>query len=247
MKLLSIGNSFSQDAQSWLHRLALANGVALETTNLVIPGCPLETHWAHMKDGAAAYCLEQNGADCHRMVTLDEGLALEEWDVITLQQASGFSGKPQSYIPYLADLAAYVRKKCPGATVYFHQTWAYAVDSDHPHFVFYNHDQKEMYRRICDCAEMAARLIDAPLLPCGPVVQHLREQVPAFCLVDGGVRLTGDGYHLTPTYGRYAAAATWYAVLTGQLPTVHAIPDGDTALMDAVFAGVKAVVFGADS
>ena len=244
MKLLSIGNSFSQDAQAFLHRLAVANGVALDTTNLVIPGCTLETHWNHMKDGEAAYYLEQDGADCHRMVTLDEGLALGAWDVITLQQASGFSGKPQSYVPYLTDLAAYVRAKCPGAKLYFHQTWAYAVDSDHGHFAFYHNDQQEMYRRICDCAELASRLIDAPLLPSGPVIQHLREHAPVFDLANGGARLTRDGFHLSWEYGRYAAAATWLAVLTGRMPTVHAIPDGYPALMDAIFAGVRAVVFG---
>ena len=58
MKLLSIGNSFSQDAQEWLHKIAVANGVELETTNLMIGGCSLETHWNNMKSGEAAYYLE---------------------------------------------------------------------------------------------------------------------------------------------------------------------------------------------
>ena len=42
MKLLSIGNSFSQDAHNKLHALAKANGVTLETVNLYIGGCSLE-------------------------------------------------------------------------------------------------------------------------------------------------------------------------------------------------------------
>ena len=119
MKLLSIGNSFSQDAQEWLHQIAVANGVDLETTNLMIGGCSLETHWSHVVDKQAEYYLEQNGKNMDRMVTIDEGLALDEWDVITVQQASHYSGQPQTYVPYLTDLVAYVRERCPKAKIYF--------------------------------------------------------------------------------------------------------------------------------
>lgn len=42
MKLLSIGNSFSTDAQRWLRDLAAAEGHDLYCVNLYIPGCSLE-------------------------------------------------------------------------------------------------------------------------------------------------------------------------------------------------------------
>jgi len=242
MKLLSIGNSFSQDAQEWLHQIAVANGVDLETTNLMIGGCSLETHWNHMTDGETAYYLEQNGKNMERMVTLEEGLALDTWDVVTVQQVSHHSGQPQTYIPYLTDLVAYVQEKCPGAKIYFHQTWAYEIDSDHGGFANYNRDQQEMYRRICDCAQMACRLIDAVVLPSGPVVQYLRENAPAFDYKNGGLSLNRDGFHLSWDYGRYAAAATWYKVLTGNIPAVNAFPEWDATLIDTIHAAVQAVV-----
>ncbi len=244
MKLLSIGNSFSQDAQRWLHQIAAANGVELNTTNLIIGGCSLETHWNHVLDKESAYYLEQNGQSCERTVTIDEGLEMDTWDVITVQQVSGYSGQPQSYIPYLTDLVAYVREKCPGAKIYFHHTWAYEIDSDHGDFRFYNRDQQEMYRRICDCAAMASRLIDAEILPSGRVIQYLRENVPAFDYKNGGLSLCRDGFHLSWDLGRYAAAATWFAVLTGRAPTVNAFPewDGDVTLVEQIHAAVAAVV-----
>ena len=37
MKILSIGNSFSQDAQRYLHRLALREGVQMKTVNTHTP------------------------------------------------------------------------------------------------------------------------------------------------------------------------------------------------------------------
>ena len=242
MKLLSIGNSFSQDAQEWLHQIAVANGVELETTNLMIGGCSLETHWSHVVDKQAEYYLEQNGKNMDRMVTIDEGLALDEWDVITVQQASHYSGQPQTYVPYLTDLVAYVREKCPKAKIYFHQTWAYEIDSDHGGFVTYNRDQGEMYRRICDCAEMAKKAVDATILPSGPVVQYLRENAPEFDYKNGALSLNRDGFHLSWDYGRYAAAATWYKVLTGKVPAVNAFPEWDAHLIDVIHAAIETVV-----
>lgn len=242
MKLLSIGNSFSQDAQEWLHQIAVANGVELETTNLMIGGCSLATHWGHVVDKQAEYYLEQNGKNMERMVTIEEGLALDKWDVVTVQQASHYSGQPQTYVPYITDLVAYVREKCPGAKIYFHQTWAYEIDSDHGGFITYNLDQKEMFRRICDCTAMAQRLVDASILPSGSVVQYLREKTPEFDYKNGGLSLNRDGFHLSWDYGRYTAAATWYKVLTGKVPAVNAFPEWDAHLIEVIHAAIEAVL-----
>ncbi len=43
MKVLLIGNSFSRDAHKWLHQLAKRNGIEIETLNLYISGCSLQT------------------------------------------------------------------------------------------------------------------------------------------------------------------------------------------------------------
>ena len=242
MKLLSIGNSFSQDAQQWLHQIAVANGVDLETTNLMIGGCSLETHFNHIHDGEAADSLERNGADCQRTITLPEGLALDEWDVVTVQQVSSHSGRPQTYVPYLQALVAFVKEKCPKAKIYFHQTWAYEIDSEHGDFPYYNRDQKEMFRRICDCTEMVRRMIGAEVLPSGPVVQYLRENAPEFDYKNGGLSLNRDGFHLSWDYGRYAAAATWYKVLTGKTPAVNAFPEWDAHLIEVIHNGINVVL-----
>jgi hypothetical protein len=42
--------------------------------------------------------------------------------------------------------------------------------------------------------------------------------------------------------GRYAAAATWYKVLTGNLPAVNAFPEWDAHLIDVIHAGIAAVL-----
>lgn len=245
MKILSIGNSFSQDAHKWLKPVFESAGQDVLAVNLYIGGCSLETHWNNWLSGEAAYMLEVN-AVYQRMISLQEALALESWDVITLQQASHFSGRPQTYVPFVGELAKRVREACPGAQLYLQQTWAYEADAAHPGFAVYGNNQREMYTRLQDAYEMASRLVDAPLIPVGDVIQHLREQSPVFDVAAGGCRLTRDGFHLHEPYGRYAAALTWFAVLTGgdvdRVSFFPPVEGADPCFAEPIKAAVKAIV-----
>ncbi|MBO5797077.1 MAG: DUF4886 domain-containing protein [Clostridia bacterium] len=235
ISLLSIGNSFSQDAHRWLYDIATAAGVEVECVNLYIGGCSLKQHWHNAESGEVAYEYELN-AVMQKRVALLEALREQAWDIVTLQQVSGHSGRPASYLPYLPDLAALVRQECPNARLYFHQTWSYEVDSDHGDFPAYNRDQREMDRRIADAAEMACKLIGVPLIPTGEVIRRLR-QLPAFDYPKGGLSLHRDGFHLSWDYGRYAAAATWCATLFErdlEKSAAFLPPDTDPALLSAI-------------
>ena len=53
MKVLAIGNSFSNDAMRYLHGIAKADGVDMKTVNLFIGGCPLSRHYANIHNDAA--------------------------------------------------------------------------------------------------------------------------------------------------------------------------------------------------
>ncbi|MBE6655246.1 MAG: DUF4886 domain-containing protein [Ruminococcaceae bacterium] len=97
LKILSIGNSFSQDAQRYLHRLAKQDGTELKTVNLYIGGCPLRRHYLNMLDDNVAYDFEFNGETTGIKVSIRQALVSDEWDFITLQQASTFSGRYETY------------------------------------------------------------------------------------------------------------------------------------------------------
>lgn len=215
MKILAIGNSFSQDATAYLHRMAAAGGLETKVVNLFIPGCSLETHWENAVSGSPAYCYELNGQETDKMVSLRVSLQEEDWDVVTLQQASHFSGQPETYEPYLAQLTGYVKALAPHARIYLHETWAYEIDSDHGAFPVYHCNQNEMYIRLKDAYSSAATALGLPLIPSGDVIQALRG-TPAFCYAKGGASLCRDGFHMCWTYGRYAVAATWLEKLSGE-------------------------------
>lgn len=97
MKILSIGNSFSQDAQRWLHNIATVDNFELDTYNLFIGGCSLETHWQNIENNALAYSFEGNNGRFIKTVSIEDALNEYDYDIITLQQASGDSGKPQTF------------------------------------------------------------------------------------------------------------------------------------------------------
>ncbi len=72
MKILSIGNSFSQDAQKWLHKLARLNGFNVETANLYIGGCSLEKHWNNVVNDNEHYVLELNGSSTEQKISKED-------------------------------------------------------------------------------------------------------------------------------------------------------------------------------
>ncbi len=226
MKILSIGNSFSQDAHYYLHDMSVQEGHVLECTNLYIGGCPLKLHWENALSEKEAYTLEKNGAAVpdHRPVSIREMLEADDWDVITLQQASHDSGQYETYEPYLMELAGYVRSRAPRAQLMIQKTWAYELDSDHPEFARYGRSQEAMYEALSDAYARAGADIQAPLIPVGSVIQALRA-LPPFDYAHGGISLCRDGFHLSMTLGRYAAAAVWYMALVKERAEGKLIPE----------------------
>ena len=239
MKILSIGNSFSQDAHKWLNKLAKVNGVCMETTNLYIGGCSLETHWTNVEQNNEYYDLEINGGEAERKISISEALKMDNWDIITVQQVSGLSGLEETYEPYISNLIEVVRKTVPNAKLYFHQTWAYETDSSHGDFVRYNNDQQEMFDRIIKTSEKIAGSIDAKIIPVGRVIQHLRENIAEFDYKNGGLSLCRDGFHLSLDYGRFAAAATWLKTITGADVSATEFEDFDTEILKKIIKVVN--------
>ena len=221
MKVLCIGNSFSQDASRYLEAIS---DHRLTVRNCCIGGCSLEEHCRQLDSGAASYEYQKD-AECLRMISLPEALARHDWDVVTLQQVSSLSGMGDTYEPWLGRLIEEVRRRCPHAQILLHRTWAYDPHSDHPGFANYGGDSQRMYRAIYETTEAIAKQYALGVIPTGDAVQRAR-QLPEFNTETGGLSLTRDGFHLSFDYGRYLAALVWLHTLTGREPqTVSFTPD----------------------
>ncbi len=207
MKVLSIGNSFSNNAQRYLHRLAKHNGVNMRTVNLFIGGCSLETHYWNMLDDRADYSYFFNGECTGLKVSIRQALRSDSWDVITLQQASPYSPKIATYSPYIEELAAYVRKYCPHAKIILHETWAYAEGSERLINGMHFEKAEDMLSAIRESYKKAAELISADgIIPCGEAMLAAEK---------AGLCMHQDTAHASNGVGCYLLGLTWLKYLTG--------------------------------
>lgn len=234
MNILAIGNSFSQDATRYLHRIARSDGFDLKVTNLYIGGCPLERHFRNMLSEGAVYGLEFNGEITGFDVSLKEALLNRSWDYITLQQASHLSFDYDTYQPYINELCAYIKKMCPKAKILIHQTWAYEQDSNRLLDKGYT-DQKDMFLDLEKAYSKAAKDINAEfIIKSGELLQKL--------LANGIKVVHRDAFHLSLGLSRYAVALLWYALLSGNDVSENTFRDFDEQISEEEIAIVKKCV-----
>ena len=220
MNILSIGNSFSQDAQRYLHQIARAGGANINSFNLFIGGCPLSRHFRNMHSELPSYRLEMNGCSTDFSVSLKEALLNRDWDVITVQQVSTKSPNYNTYQPYLDELVEYIRRLVPKAKIAVHQTWAYEQDSKRLNETLKYNDYKDMLNDIVNAYQKAAEHIHADyIIPSGEVFGAMLE--------NGIDRVHRDTFHASLGLGRYALGLTWYRVLTGNDVTNNPFNDFD--------------------
>ena len=210
VKILSIGNSFSQDAvEQYLHEIAAADGQKVIIGNMYIGGCSLAKHLHNAKENLPAYKYRKIGLDGIKVetleFTLERALADEQWDYVSVQQQSGQSGLYDTWMKSLPELLNYLKARLPEKTKFMiHQTWAYDKTSDHKQFKNYNHDQTLMYNAIIDAVKKVSKQTGIKMvIPSGTAVQNARTTI----LKD---EITRDGYHMHKVNGRYTVACTWY-------------------------------------
>ena len=241
IKILAIGNSFSDDALEYLYPMLEQAGYGtIKLGNLYIGGCTLQTHASNIASGSKAYDYRVNTDG--RWVTTSkyssvDAIKSEDWDYISMQQASGSSGVSSTYDPYLNNLIVKVKELCPKATLIWHMTWAYQGNSSHSEFPKYNRDQMTMYNAIVSTVKekVLTREEIKMVIPDGTTIQNLRTSL-------FGDNLTRDGYHLSYDVGRFAAAMTWAKMISGcDLAAISWRPSGRVYTENQVKAIKEAV------
>ncbi len=125
VRLLTVGNSFSQNATRQLGNLTTNAGHVLIHQPIVVGGASMELHWGR----AAAYEKDPQATNgLYGKLSLKQHLIAQPWDFVTIQQASIKSHDVATYRPFAKQLHDYIKQHAPKAEVLIHQTWAYRVD-----------------------------------------------------------------------------------------------------------------------
>ena len=235
LKILSIGNSFSQDAQRYLYGIARAGGVDMKTVNLYIGGCSLERHYRNMLSEEKAYAFEINGiSDTGIQISLKDALLSDSWDFITIQQQSLQSCNYETFVPYLDALVSYVRKCSPKAKLIMIRTWGYKEGSQMLLVQAKYPTNKAMLEDIIKAYDEAQKASGALFtIPLGDAVAMATEL--------GVEHIYRDEFHMSKGFGRYLLGLVMFERLTGMTVDDNPFRDFDEELSDDEIKMAKAI------
>ncbi len=186
IKILAIGNSYSNNATEYISRIAESMGLDITAASLYQAGCPLKRHVAYYEayetlshdgyysaDNKNKYeSLYINGGAISGKASIQEAIAYTDWDYITLQQMPDYCDDISSYWteenPYLTKLYDYVldelkkngNKKCE---ILLHQGWSFShamsIDKAYKYYPVDYENTREFFEAIETTVDQAADII----------------------------------------------------------------------------------------
>ncbi len=243
VRVLTVGNSFANNALTFLSSLAEAAGDTVVIGRANLGGCDLERHARiaafHEADPADPRGHPYNGR------SLKELLVSEPWDFVTIQQVSFKSYQPETFQPHADRLIATIRRYAPQAEILVHQTFAYR--DDHGFWGSQTLNARRMYRGLRATYDAFAQAQGLRLIPSADAMELARQDPewgpfvpdPSFDPEtarhpdlpdekrslhggyawrkndDGTHRLSLDAGH-TNAHGSYLLGCVWYEFLFGK-------------------------------
>ena len=190
LKVLMIGNSFSICNLRQMPQVAASMGLRLDLASLYIGGCSLERHWGNVIAATNAsfrpYRFDRTTEGRKVVVkgkaNIPDALVLDKWDIVTIQQASHFSWRPETYHPFGDRLVAKIRELAPQAKIVVQETWSYPPwDRRLRKFGF---DQAEMYARLNGAYAAFAAKHGLDVIPVGTAAEFVPNRDALFTKPD---------------------------------------------------------------
>lgn len=212
IRLLSLGDEYSANAQRYLVKIAKCDGIDITAGNLILSGGDLMKHRDSILNDEPVYRFEFNERGSVRTDVIENcspGRAFEwdRWNYITIQQEAGKAGISETFFPYICDIADVLREKCPKASLVLNEVWAFSEDCGHESFSLYDNSQKKMAEMIRGAYIEAAEKTGINIVfPLGEAWQRARS-------TKIGDNLTADGCHAN-RMGEFLSSAVWYEILT---------------------------------
>ena len=219
IKVLAIGNSYSNNTTEYVSRIAESMGLDITAASLYFPGCAL---WRHVHfyenyrdlghDGYYESAYDQhyedlyvNGAAVGGYASIQEAIAYTDWDYITIQQMPDWCDDIDSYWteenPYITKLYGYVldeleknnNNKCE---ILIHQGWSFShamsIDNAYEYYPRDYENTRDFFAAIESTVNQAAEIVKTQ---CG------LDAAPDLVLSGKAVQLAKDEFGFGDTYG----------------------------------------------
>ena len=213
VRILSIGNSYSNDAQAYTHKIAEGLGIKAEFYNLYYGGCTIDQHYNFYNNDNANYIFYRNMTKYVSVnVTLKNVLEAAQFDIITFQQGSYSSDKYSNY-SNLDNLMAIVRSYQPNAEFMIHQTWGYCEERSLQKGYTTSAD---MFKKVEECyAQAAADNGNLTILKSGKAIETAKTKYGYTDDYGNTNSIYSDfNSHLAPK-GDYIAGCVWIETIFG--------------------------------
>lgn len=222
IKILTVGNSYSNDACAWLEKIlksASYEDVVIGYINY--GGCNVNNHWSNVdedttNDFGAEFFVNYNGTfqryPTSDEFTLSDGykflLSLCEWDYVIIQHGPKHVEIRETY-SHLPDLLDFVKKnlKSPKAKLLYHMIWKYNDNVEGGSTAACYADIIDITKNIAENYKDFVGVIPAATM---------RQNMMSSYLTDKDI--SRDYGHMGLGFGRYALGLLWYSYLTGGSP-----------------------------
>lgn len=136
-KVLTIGNSFSENVSAYATEIAAAQGYDLLFGYLKYPSSTIEQHIRNAERNSQVYKFEYTGSmgrvtvkdGVSSFASIKDALTFTDWDIIVLQEGSTSSVDFNNYLN-IGKLVEYVRSFAPDAEIMLHETWSWGIWGD---------------------------------------------------------------------------------------------------------------------
>lgn len=244
LKVLDIGNSYTNDATAYLPYLVEQLGVEVDDFCLykaIMGGASFRNWYQAYKDlNSASYKVSKVIGNLEANVT--EGscsaydgslfrqlLREETWDVIIVHQVSRYATDyegwwKQSATGYLGELLDIIQNNQPDCSIGFLLVHSpdddYATNVEHSSLLRWEHIASATQRFVQECKINI-------MIPYGTAIQNLRSTE-----LNNDVDLTRDGYHLGHGLARYTATCCYYEALLAPRTGVSIIGNNIPYIVD---------------
>ena len=181
---LMIGNSFSICVGKYLPQIVNAgNNHSINLTSAYIGGCSIKKHAKILKKAETNPDFKPYLISIWDSKSLDKKVEFKgnvnqllkenQYDIISIQQASHESFDYQTYQPFIQEVIDYIKKHNPKAEIVIQQTWAYRSDSER--LKNWKLSQNEMKQKVCEAYQLLAKETGFRIIPVGEAVNLARQ------------------------------------------------------------------------